>query len=139
MDRRRSVSLDEVDLVAVPFEQVADLVVGGTTEHGGVGNLVAVEVQYRQDRSVARRVEEADGLPEPSRTGLGLAVADYGGNEEVWVVECGTEGVGEDVAELTALVDRAGVGTLTWLGTPPGVENCLKSRRIPATSCETSG
>src|SRR5215208_2334822 len=61
--RRRSVPLDEVDLVAVPFEHGADLVVGGTTQHGGVGNLVAVEVQNRQDRSVARRVEEADGLP----------------------------------------------------------------------------
>src|SRR5215212_2483524 len=106
--RRRSVPLDEVDLVAVPFEQVADLVVGGTTQHGGVGNLVAVEVQNRQDRSVAYRVEEADGLPGAFQgTGLGLAVADHGGNEEVWVVEGGTEGVGEDVAELTALVDRA--------------------------------
>ena len=46
------------------------------------------------------------------------------GNEEVRVVEGGAEGVGEDVAELAALVDQPGVGTLTWLGTPPGVENC---------------
>jgi hypothetical protein len=65
----------------VPFEQVANLVVGGTTQHGGVGNLVAVEVQNRQDRSVARRVEEADGLPGAFQgTGLGLLVADHGGD-----------------------------------------------------------
>ena len=27
-----------------------------------------------------------------------------------------------------------GVGTLTWLGTPPGVENCRNSRCMPAPS-----
>ena len=32
-----------------------------------------------------------------------------------------------------------GVGTLTWLGTPDGVENCRKSRRMPATPGATSG
>ncbi len=32
-----------------------------------------------------------------------------------------------------------GVGTLTWLGTPPGVENCRKSRNMPASSRVTAG
>src|SRR5215217_1011067 len=45
---------------------------------------------------------------EPSSgPGLGLAIADDSSDEEVRVVEGSTEGVGEDVAELTALVDRA--------------------------------
>ena len=30
-----------------------------------------------------------------------------------------------------------GVVTLTWLGMPPGVENCVKRRRRPVSSCET--
>ena len=45
---------------------------------------------------------------EPSSgAGLGLAVADHAGDEQVGVVEGGAEGVHERVAELAALVDRA--------------------------------
>jgi hypothetical protein len=105
------VAFDEVDRVAVTFEYGADLVVRGTPQDGGVGNLIAVEVQDRQDRSVASRVEEADGLPGAlQRSGLRLAVADHGGDEEVGVVEGGAESVDENVAELAALVYRAGSG-----------------------------
>ena len=42
------------------------------------------------------------------RPGLGLAVADDAADEQVGVVERGAVGVGERVAELAALVDRAG-------------------------------
>src|SRR5215211_1771594 len=102
------VAFDEVDRVAVTFEYGADLVVRGTPQDGGPRDLVAVEVQDRQDRSVASWVEEADGLPGAlQRSGLRLAVADHGGDEEVGVVEGGAESVGENVAELAALVDRA--------------------------------
>ena len=46
---------------------------------------------------------------EPSSgAGLGLAVADHAGDEQVRVVERGAERVHERVAELAALVDRAG-------------------------------
>ena len=44
------------------------------------------------------------------------------------------EGVDQGVAELAALVDGPGVGTLTWLGTPPGVENWWNSRWMPRAS-----
>ena len=45
---------------------------------------------------------------EPSSgPGLGLAVADHAGDEQVGVVERRAEGVDERVAELAALVDRA--------------------------------
>ena len=42
------------------------------------------------------------------RAGLGLAVADDAGDEEIRVVERRAEGVRQGVAELTAFVDRAG-------------------------------
>ncbi|GIW07487.1 MAG: hypothetical protein KatS3mg060_2292 [Dehalococcoidia bacterium] len=61
------------------------------------------------------------------RAGLRLAVAHHAGHDQVRVVEGGAEGVRERVAELAALVDRAGVSGATWLGTPPGKENCLNS------------
>ena len=42
------------------------------------------------------------------RPGLRFAVADNAGDEELGVVECGPEGVGQGVAELAALVNRTG-------------------------------
>ena len=53
---RRVVALDEVRLVAVADQQRAQLVVRDAREHGRVGDLVAVEVQDREHRAVARRV-----------------------------------------------------------------------------------
>ncbi len=74
----------------------------------GPGDLVAVEVQDRQHRAVARRVQEADALPRAlERTGLRLAVADDRDGDQIRVVEHGAEGVREHVAELAALVDRS--------------------------------
>ena len=102
-------ALDLEHLVAVALEQTAHL--GGVlaSEDGRAGDLVAVEVQDRQDGTVARGVEEGDALPRAlERARLGLTVADDGEREQVGVVHHRTEGVDEDVAELTALVDRPG-------------------------------
>ena len=105
---RRVVALDEVGLVAVADEQRAQLVVRDAREHGRVGDLVAVEVQDRQHRAVARRVDELVGVPaRRQRPGLGLAVADDAADEQVGVVEGRSVGVDQRVAQLAALVDRA--------------------------------
>ncbi len=42
------------------------------------------------------------------RSGLRLAVADHADDQQVGVVECGSVGVEERIAELAALVDRTG-------------------------------
>ena len=77
-------------------------------EHRRARDLVAVEVQDRQHGAVAGGVEEAHALPRAlERPGLGLAVADDAGDQQVGVVERRAEGVHERVAELAALVDRA--------------------------------
>jgi hypothetical protein len=133
--------LDEVDRVAVPFEQLANLVVRGPAEHGGVGYLVAVEVQYGEHRAVARGVEKADPFPRAlQRPRLRLPVTDHGGDYEVGVIEGRTEGVGEDVAELSALVDRAGGGHADVAGhaagcrelaeEPPQARSVLRHLRV---------
>ena len=106
--RGRVVALDEVGLVAVADEQRAQLVVRDARQHGRVGDLVAVEVQDREHRAVARRVDELVGVPAGrQRTGLGLAVAHDAADEQVGVVERRSVGVDQRVAELAALVDRA--------------------------------
>ena len=103
------VALDEPRAVAVAGHQRVELVVRDPGQDGRVGDLVAVEVQDRQHRAVARRVEELVAVPaRGQRAGLRLAVADHAGHEQVRVVERRAVGVRQRVAELAALVDRAG-------------------------------
>ena len=101
-------ALDDVGPVAVPLQLVEQLLLGDPGHHRRVGDLVAVEVQDRQHGAVVDRVQELVRLPRPGqRTGLGLAVADHAGDQQVRVVERRAVGVRERVAELAALVDRA--------------------------------
>ena len=74
----RIVALDEIRLVAVAREAaVAARHRGIRREHRRIGDLVAVEVQDRQHRAVARRIEKLVGMPGGGeRAGFGLAVAD---------------------------------------------------------------
>ena len=66
-------------------------------------------MKYWEDGAVGDGVEEFVGVPGGGEgAGLGFAVADAAGDEEVGVVEGGSVGVGEGVAELAALVDGAG-------------------------------
>ena len=71
-------------------------------------DLVAVQVQDRQHRAVARRIQELVAVPaRRERPGLGFTVADDASDDEVRVVERRTEGMAQSIAELTALVDAA--------------------------------
>ena len=109
MHGHRLVAADEVDAVAVALEQHRELVLRDAREQRRIGDLVAVQVQDRQHRSVARRVEELVRVPaRRERTGLGLPVADHAGDEQAVVVERRPVGVRERVPELAALVDGAG-------------------------------
>jgi hypothetical protein len=95
--------------VAVAAHQVVELLVGDAGEHGGPGDLVAVEVEDGEHGAVVDGVEELVRVPARGEgAGLGLAVADDAGGDQVRVVEHGAIGVGEGVAELAPLVDRAG-------------------------------
>ncbi|MEY9214610.1 hypothetical protein ABH917_004056 [Thermobifida halotolerans] len=121
VDGVRVVTRDHVRFVAVAAHLGQQVVLGDAGQHGRSGDLVAVEVQDRQDRAVAHRVEEAGRLPASGeRPGLGLAVADDGGDHQVGVVEGRAEGVGERVAEFAALVDGAGRLRRRVAGHPAG-------------------
>src|SRR5882672_8456773 len=107
MDGRRVVALHDERLVAVALEQADQLSRGDPRQDRRVGDLVAVQVEDRQDDAIGRRVQELVRVPGGAEwTGLGLAVADYAGYQQVRVVEGGAEGVGQAVAKLAALVDR---------------------------------
>ena len=107
--RHRVVTLDEVRLVAEAAQHLLELHVRDAREHRRARDLVAVEVQDRQHRAVARRAQEFVGVPaRRERPRLGLAVADDRRDEEPRVVERRAERVRERVAELAALVQGAG-------------------------------
>ena len=104
----RLVALDGDDVVAVAAQQALELLARDPRGHRGVRDLVAVEVQDRQHRPVVDGVDELVGVPRRGqRAGLELPVPHDRGDDEVRVVHRGAVRVGEDVAELAALVDRA--------------------------------
>jgi hypothetical protein len=104
----RIAPFDEVRFISVAGQQLLELCSRDPGEHGRVGDLVAVQVQDRQHRTVVHGIEELVGVPargEGAR--LRLAVADHAGGDEIGVVEDRTERVRQRVAQLTALVDRS--------------------------------
>jgi hypothetical protein len=108
MHARRVVAGHQVRLPAVPPHQIGQLLVADAVEHRRVGDLVAVQVQDRQHRSITDGVEELVAVPRRRhRPGLRLAVTDDARNDEIGVVERGAERMGQGVAQLTALVDGA--------------------------------
>ncbi len=102
-------ALDEVRRPAGAAEERFDLVVADASPDRRVVDLVAVQVQDRQNGTVADRVEELVDVPAGrERPGLRFAVADDRGDNQVGVVERRPAGVGQDVTEFAALMDRAG-------------------------------
>ena len=99
----------EVRLIAHALKKLGEFFVGHAGKDSGVGDLIAVEMQDRQNDTVGCRVHELVGLPRSrERTGLGLAVAHHGHGQQARVVHDGAIGVAERVAELAALVDGTG-------------------------------
>jgi hypothetical protein len=105
----RVVAFHQVRAVSVAEHERFEFAVLDPGEHGRVGDLVAVQVQDGQDRAVRDRVEELVGVPRCREwTGLGLAVTDDAGHDEIRVVQGRPERVGERVPQFATLVDRSG-------------------------------
>ena len=79
-----------------------------STEDRRICDLVAVEVQDRQHRAVACRVQELVALPACcQRPRLRLAISDCHRRDQIRVVEHRAEGMGDRVPQLAAFVDGA--------------------------------
>ncbi len=106
--QRGILALDEVRRPAAAAEKLFQFLRFDARENGRVGNLVAVEMQDRQHRAVAGRVQELVGMPGGGqRPGFRLAVADDAGDDQIGIVEHRPEGMAERIAQLAPLVDRA--------------------------------
>ena len=95
--------------VAEAFVKGGEFRITGAGGDGGAGNFVAVEVQDGENRAVARGIQKFDALPTAfERAGFGFTIADDAGDDEFGIVEGGSEGVDERVAEFAAFVHRVG-------------------------------
>jgi hypothetical protein len=103
---------DQERLVSVAPHQLEQLMLGDPGQHRGVRDLVAVEVEDRENHTVEPGVHELVGVPcGRERSRLGFAVADHARDEQVGVVERRTVGVAERVPQFAALMQGArGVG-----------------------------
>ena len=104
----RLIALDEIRLPAAALEHFAQLLLRNARQQGRVGNLVAVQVQDRQNNAVRHRIEELVAVPRGcQRAGLRLAVTDNYGCDQVGVIQHRTEAVRQRIPQFTALVDGA--------------------------------
>ena len=94
---------------AVAPQQAFQLPAGNAGKDRWIGDLVAVEVQHRQHRPVADRVDELIDVPGGGQgAGFRFAIAHAGQGDQIGVVKDGAAGVGKHIAELAPLMDRAG-------------------------------
>ena len=102
----RFVSLDKIWSIAITAEQLIQLLVADTGENAGIGDLIAIQMENRQNCAVARRIQELIGMPaRRQRSSLRLAIADNAGHDQIRIIESGSIGVRKGVAELTAFVN----------------------------------
>ena len=101
------VSFDEIGRMAAAAQVLRQLLPVDAGENGGIGDLVAVEMEDGEHGPIGGRIQELVRLPGGGqRAGLGLAVADDAAGDQIRVVEDGSVGVGKRVAQLPAFVDR---------------------------------
>ena len=90
----RVVALDEMRRVTVASEERFQFVLRNARQHGGAGDLVAVQVQNGQHGAVVDRIEKFVRVPaRGERAGLGFAIADDTSDEQVGIVQRRAESV----------------------------------------------
>src|SRR4029079_11643734 len=99
MHRRRIVSADSERLVTVAAHPLLQFGMRNSRKQGRIRDLVSVQVKYLKHRALGGRIEKFIGMPTGGqRTGLSLAVANYAGNNQIWIVEGSAKCVDKRVA-----------------------------------------
>jgi hypothetical protein len=96
MQSERLIAFHEMNLVAVRLKKTPYVIIAATPEDRGSADLISVQVEDRQHRAVTRRVQEFVRVPaRGQRAGLGFAVPDDAGDDQVRIVERGSISVGQ--------------------------------------------
>src|SRR5215831_16708495 len=94
------VPLDEVWRVPVSSEKVIQFFVADSGKHAGIGDFVTVQMQDWQNHTVSHGIEKLVGMPAGGEgSGLGLAVADNAGDDQIGIVVRRTVRVRDRVSE----------------------------------------
>ena len=108
MHRLGLVALDEIRLPAVAAEQLQQFVARHASQHGGIGDLVAVQMQNRQHRTVAYRIQKLVDMPARSqRSSFRFAVSHHATRQQIRIVKHRAASVHDGVAELSTFVNRS--------------------------------
>ncbi|OPZ67628.1 MAG: hypothetical protein BWY83_02559 [bacterium ADurb.Bin478] len=100
---------DEMGFVPIAAEQLIQLPIAQTGQHRGIGDFIAVEVKDGQHHAIGDRVEKFIRMPAGGQgSRLRLAVAHHTAGDQIRIVEHRAKGMGQGVAQLSALVNRAG-------------------------------
>ncbi len=92
--------------VASPEGASASLVRNDAASHGGIVDLVAVEMENGQHRPVADRIEKLVGMPACSkRPRLGFSIAHDAADQQIGIIKRRAVRMGNGVAQLAAFVD----------------------------------
>ena len=96
VDDHRIVACDEMRIVTIAAQQIGQFLMADARQHRGVRDLETIEVQDRQHRAIARRVQEFVRVPaRGQRPGLRFAVADHAGDDEIGIIKRRAVGVGQ--------------------------------------------
>jgi hypothetical protein len=114
-------ALDEVGCIAIPAEQVLQLLMADTGENARVGDLVPVEMQDGQHGAIPLRVKELVRVP-AGRAGarFRFTVTHHARHDQVGIVEGRAVGVEQRVAQLAALVNGPRCLRRDMTGNPVG-------------------
>ena len=108
MHRVRIIALNKMRGPAAAFIELFQLVMLDAGQQRRIADLVAIQMQDRQHRTIRDRAEKFVRLPGGrQRAGFGFAVADHAGDDQIRIVEGSTEGMAQRIPKFTALVDRS--------------------------------
>ena len=132
MHRFRIVAFHKVGRPAAASQELLQFLVLDAGQDGRIADLVAIQVQDRQHRSVANRVEKLVGLPGGRQgTRFRFAIANHARNDQPGIVERGAEGMADRVPEFAAFVNRPRRRRRNVAGNPAGKRELLEQLLEP--------
>jgi hypothetical protein len=83
--------------------------VADARQKSGIVNLVSVQMQDGQHRTIANGIQEFADVPRSGqRSGFGLAVANHRRDDQLWIVERCAAGMRKHVSQFASFVNRTG-------------------------------
>ena len=106
MHQSRIAAFNKNRIMTKAAQHRVKFVVANAGENRGVGDLVAIEMEDREHRAIARGIEEFVGVPRGSEwPGFGLAIANHASGDQIRIVKHCAVGVRQGIAQLAAFMD----------------------------------